>query len=79
MKQIIFNQKLLVAAQLLGFDGFIPSYASARGEDILKGVNYASGGGGILNETARNNLVIQTLTLQNSLHQESEQFNHIFS
>ncbi|ESR49601.1 GDSL esterase/lipase [Citrus sinensis] len=45
-----------VIAQLLGFGGFIPSYASARGDDILKGVNYASGGGGILNETARNNL-----------------------
>ncbi|KAH9716365.1 GDSL esterase/lipase [Citrus sinensis] len=49
-----------VIAQLLGFDGFIPSYASARGEDILKGVNYASGGGGILNETARNNLFYTT-------------------
>ncbi|KAH9667896.1 GDSL esterase/lipase [Citrus sinensis] len=49
-----------VIAQLLGFGGFIPSYASARGDDILKGVNYASGGGGILNETARNNLFYTT-------------------
>ncbi|KAH9667897.1 GDSL esterase/lipase [Citrus sinensis] len=50
-----------VIAQLLGFGGFIPSYASARGDDILKGVNYASGGGGILNETARNNLILYKL------------------
>ncbi|KAL9459849.1 hypothetical protein AB3S75_003119 [Citrus x aurantiifolia] len=42
-------------------DGFIPPFASARGEDILKGLNYASGGAGIRDETARQDLVIQTL------------------
>ncbi|KAH9667899.1 hypothetical protein KPL70_021223 [Citrus sinensis] len=46
-------------AQLL--DGFIPPFASARGENILQGLNYASGGAGIRDETARQDLAIQTL------------------
>nr|XP_027108819.1 GDSL esterase/lipase At4g18970-like [Coffea arabica] len=39
-------------AQLLGFDNFIPPYATARGQDIIKGVNYGSGGAGIRDETS---------------------------
>ncbi|KAH7839658.1 hypothetical protein Vadar_006965 [Vaccinium darrowii] len=39
--------------QFLGFDNFIPPFANTSGQDILKGVNYASGGGGILNETGK--------------------------
>ncbi|KAI3719114.1 hypothetical protein L6452_20005 [Arctium lappa] len=35
----------------LGFDKFIPSYASATDEQISKGINYASGGAGIREET----------------------------
>lgn len=42
-----------VIGQLLGFSDYIPPYATARGQTILKGVNYASGGGGIRNETGR--------------------------
>ncbi|KAJ4718997.1 GDSL esterase/lipase [Melia azedarach] len=45
-----------VIAELLGFENHIPPFASARSEDILKGVNYASGGAGIKDETARINL-----------------------
>ncbi|TXG53704.1 hypothetical protein EZV62_018960 [Acer yangbiense] len=30
-------------SELLGFDNSIPSFARARGDEILKGVNYASG------------------------------------
>ncbi|KAE8056664.1 hypothetical protein FH972_013412 [Carpinus fangiana] len=37
--------------QFLGFDDFIPPFANATGEEILKGVNYASGAAGIRNES----------------------------
>ncbi|GKA31479.1 reverse transcriptase domain-containing protein [Tanacetum coccineum] len=42
-------------SQLLGFDGFIKSYATATDKDISKGVNYASGGCGIREETGSHN------------------------
>ena len=42
---------LLQAAELLGFDNSIPSFARARGDEILKGVNYASGAAGIRDES----------------------------
>ncbi|XP_034698745.1 GDSL esterase/lipase At5g45670-like [Vitis riparia] len=42
-----------VIAELLGFDNYIPPYSSARGEDILKGVNYASAAAGIRDETGQ--------------------------
>lgn len=48
---------MLHAAELLGFEEYIQSFASASGSDILKGVNYASGGAGIRDETASKNLV----------------------
>ncbi|KAJ4718999.1 GDSL esterase/lipase [Melia azedarach] len=40
-----------ITAELLGFEKSIPSFASAIGQDILKGVNYASGSAGIRDET----------------------------
>lgn len=49
----------LSAAELLGFDDYIPPYATARGQDILKGVNFASAAAGIREETGRQ-LVITT-------------------
>ncbi|CAL5410057.1 unnamed protein product [Camellia sinensis] len=42
-----------VIAELLGFDNYIPPYSGARGEDILKGVNYASAAAGIRDETGQ--------------------------
>ncbi|KAK2994587.1 hypothetical protein RJ640_012754 [Escallonia rubra] len=42
-----------VIAELLGFDDYIPPYATASGEDIMKGVNYASAAAGIRDETGR--------------------------
>lgn len=42
-----------VISQLLGFDDYIPSYASARRRQILRGVNYASAAAGIRPETGR--------------------------
>ncbi|GFQ02725.1 GDSL esterase/lipase at1g29660 [Phtheirospermum japonicum] len=40
-------------AELLGFDKYIPPYANGTTQDILQGVNYGSGGAGILDETGR--------------------------
>ncbi|KAK3007490.1 hypothetical protein RJ639_014612 [Escallonia herrerae] len=40
--------------EFLGFTNFIPPFATARDQDILRGVNYASGGGGIRAETGQN-------------------------
>ncbi|KAI9177712.1 hypothetical protein LWI28_018410 [Acer negundo] len=40
-----------ILAELLGFDNSIPSFAKARGDEILKGVNYASGAAGIRDES----------------------------
>nr|AFK39208.1 unknown [Medicago truncatula]AFK44052.1 unknown [Medicago truncatula] len=40
-----------IITQLLGFENFIPPFANISGSDILKGVNYASGGAGIRMET----------------------------
>ncbi|KAJ0018499.1 hypothetical protein Pint_10159 [Pistacia integerrima] len=42
-----------VIAQLLGFDSYIPPFSTATGQDILKGVNYASAAAGIREETGR--------------------------
>uniref|UniRef100_A0A6N2KIT5 Uncharacterized protein n=1 Tax=Salix viminalis TaxID=40686 RepID=A0A6N2KIT5_SALVM len=39
--------------ELLGFNQSIPPFATARGRDILVGVNYASGAAGIRDETGR--------------------------
>ncbi|KAE8056665.1 hypothetical protein FH972_013413 [Carpinus fangiana] len=40
-------------AEFLGFDNYIPPFATARGREILKGVNYASSAAGIRNETGQ--------------------------
>ncbi|TKY71909.1 GDSL esterase/lipase [Spatholobus suberectus] len=40
-----------IITQFLGFEKFIPPFANTSDSDILKGVNYASGGAGIRNET----------------------------
>ncbi|XP_058201343.1 GDSL esterase/lipase At5g45670-like [Rhododendron vialii] len=42
-----------VIAELLGFDDYIHPYSSARGQDILRGVNYASAAAGIRDETGQ--------------------------
>ncbi|XP_047308480.1 GDSL esterase/lipase At5g45670-like [Impatiens glandulifera] len=42
-----------VIAELLGFDDYIPPFSSASGQDILRGVNYASAAAGIREETGR--------------------------
>ncbi|KAI4370995.1 hypothetical protein MLD38_019276 [Melastoma candidum] len=42
-----------VIAELLGFDEYIPPHAMAGGNDILRGVNYASAAAGIRDETGQ--------------------------
>ena len=36
----------LLIAELLGYENYIPSFATASGQDILKGVNNASAAAG---------------------------------
>ncbi|KAL8552749.1 hypothetical protein ACS0TY_001432 [Phlomoides rotata] len=40
-----------ILAQLLGFDTYIPPFATAQDDEIINGVNYASGSSGIRSET----------------------------
>jgi hypothetical protein len=47
----------LISAQLLGFEKFIPPYENLNGANILEGVNYASGGAGIRNDTSMTTMV----------------------
>ncbi|KAL3851428.1 hypothetical protein ACJIZ3_013310 [Penstemon smallii] len=42
-----------IIAELLGFEERIPPYVNATNGDFLRGVNYGSGGCGILDETGR--------------------------
>ncbi|XP_073311889.1 GDSL esterase/lipase At5g45670-like [Primulina huaijiensis] len=42
-----------VIAELLGFDDYIPPYATARGQQLLRGVNFASAAAGIRRETGQ--------------------------
>lgn len=44
---------LILTAEFLGFDHHMPPFATAQGNVILQGVNYASSGSGILNETGK--------------------------
>ena len=47
-----------LSAELLGFENYIPSFATANDSDILQGVNYASGSAGIRDETGKNLVII---------------------
>ncbi|KAI5447611.1 hypothetical protein KIW84_015173 [Lathyrus oleraceus] len=57
-----------IITQLLGFEKFIPPFANTNGSDILKGVNYASGGAGIRNETSKATGFVISLGLQLTNH-----------
>ncbi|KAH7575956.1 hypothetical protein JRO89_XS02G0261300 [Xanthoceras sorbifolium] len=56
-------------AEHLGFDKYIPSFASAHGQGILEGVNYASGSAGICDETGQHLGVRISLNNQIKNHQ----------
>lgn len=51
MEMWYLTYNAIFAAQLLGFDNFIPPHANTSGSNILLGVNYASGAAGIRKET----------------------------
>ncbi|PIN04347.1 Triacylglycerol lipase [Handroanthus impetiginosus] len=42
-----------IIAELLGFNNHIPPFATASGDAILNGINYGSGGAGILDNTGK--------------------------
>jgi hypothetical protein len=48
-----FIKSFDVSGQELGLGGFVPPYMdpNTTGDVLFRGVNYASGGGGILNQT----------------------------
>ncbi|KAH6818112.1 hypothetical protein C2S51_001715 [Perilla frutescens var. frutescens] len=50
-------------AEMLGFDGPIPPFVGAQGDDIINGVNYASAASGIRSETGQQ-VVINCLNQQ---------------
>jgi hypothetical protein len=51
----------------LGFDDYIPPYVTASGQDILKGVNYASAAAGIREETGQQLVRVLNFALSLSL------------
>jgi hypothetical protein len=53
-----------LTAEQLGFRNYIPPYATARGRDILGGVNYASAAAGIREETGRQLVIINQLLIR---------------
>lgn len=53
-----------LTAELLGFEGYISPYSTARDQEILQGVNYASAAAGIREETGQQ-LVLFFLSMLN--------------
>ena len=49
-----YNKTIHISGKLLGFTNYTPPHATASGRGIVKGMNYGSGGAGILTETGRN-------------------------
>lgn len=60
-----------ILGELLGFDDYIPPFATASGRKILQGVNYASGSAGIRNETGSHLGTRIYLDLQLQNHQKT--------
>ncbi|XP_058181625.1 GDSL esterase/lipase At4g18970-like [Rhododendron vialii] len=58
-----------IIAQFLGFDEYIPPFATARDQDILMGVNYGSGGAGIRDESGTELGAVISLNQQLLNHQ----------
>ncbi|XVF27418.1 hypothetical protein REPUB_Repub14bG0105100 [Reevesia pubescens] len=52
-------------AKSLGFKNFIPPFTTAKDEEILQGVNYASGSAGIRDETGRNLFLLNNILSDN--------------
>lgn len=50
----LLNHFFNVSAEKVGFEDFILPFTTAKGNDILRGVNYASGAAGIRKDTGDN-------------------------
>nr|XP_034926694.1 GDSL esterase/lipase At4g18970-like [Populus alba] len=64
-----------IIGELLGFDQFIPPFATARSRDILVGVNYASGAAGIRDESGRQ--MGDRISLNEQLQNHAATFNRL--
>lgn len=49
----------IFAAELLGFDKYIEPFATVKGVEMFRGVNYASGAAGILDESGIHLVILQ--------------------
>lgn len=64
----------------MGFDDFIPPYATASGRQLLQGVNFASAAAGIRDETGRQLVSLKSTSIVKLLgnyHVIVEIFDHI--
>lgn len=53
-KRKVLKEVIHITGKLLGFLNYTLPHATATGPEIVKGLNYASGGAGILKRTGRN-------------------------
>lgn len=60
---LIDEMKFHLAAEFLGFDNYIPPFATGRGLEILQGLNYASGASGILDESGQHTVINSLFSL----------------
>ncbi|KAK3435425.1 LOW QUALITY PROTEIN: hypothetical protein EUGRSUZ_C00135 [Eucalyptus grandis] len=67
-----------IIAGLLGFDRYIQPFASAKGSEILIGVNYASGGAGIRDETGQQLKMTSFFGVRLKLKNELNSIFHLF-
>lgn len=56
------------AAELLGFKQFIPPFPKAVGRQLLEGVNYASAGSGIRQETSKQQVSVIPIVKNTVIH-----------
>ena len=63
----------LLIAELLGYENYIPSFATASGQDILKGVNNASAAAGIRSESGQQMVTYYPNLLRQTLHKTRDE------
>ncbi|XP_030944278.1 GDSL esterase/lipase At1g29670-like isoform X1 [Quercus lobata] len=69
-----------IIAELLGFENYIPPFASApEGFEILKGVNYASGSAGIRNESGQHLVILSPELQGNRISLDRQLQNHQYT
>jgi hypothetical protein len=53
-------QHIFFTPEFLGFENYIPPFATARDQEILQGLNYASGAVGIREESGQQVIIYPT-------------------